>query len=284
MIEPLRESRLAECDECGLLFRVPGLTSQELTTFYRNLPETNWQYDPTRVGSWTCATRLLQRKHAASLPLDIVDVGAYEGAFLKRLPSAWRKYAIEPSPQGQTSLRASGVEVIGEYVESIDDEKECTETFDVVTLFDVFEHLPSPGETLRRLSGLMKPGGRLVLSTGNTDHWSWRLLNGGHWYLHTAQHLCFGNPRYFETWGERHGLEVESIIRHPHKRGSWAARFVHGLGTVHLWSLRERKSLIARLIQSLPGCGDWMHRGNGTVFADSLRDHILVCFRKPVRN
>ncbi|MEL6106161.1 MAG: class I SAM-dependent methyltransferase, partial [Planctomycetota bacterium] len=213
--------------------------------------------------------------------IDVVDVGAFDGGFLKQLPESWGKSAIEPSPQGQASLRESGVEVIGEYIDSLDHQSRHEARFDVVTLFDVFEHLPSPIDTLNALTRLMKPGGRLLLSTGNTDHWSWRMLRGAHWYLHSVQHLCFGNPGYFRHWAGQQNLIVEQITHHPHKLAPWTGRFVQGLETVHCWSVRRRKPLLARLIQALPGCRDWMHRNGRTVFANSLKDHILVCFRKP---
>ncbi|MEO1524584.1 MAG: class I SAM-dependent methyltransferase [Planctomycetota bacterium] len=282
MIEPLRESRLVECRDCGLLFREPGLTAEQLTKFYRNLPETIWRYEPAQVGSWACAKKTLHQLHDTTRSLDVVDVGAFEGGFLRMLPDHWKKHAIEPSPQGRTSLRDTGVDVIGEYVDQLDQNTNYHEQFDVVTLFDVFEHLPSPIRTLDALAGLIKPGGRLLLSTGNTDHWSWRMLEGSHWYLHSVQHLCFGNAKYFRQWAKQRDLQVERIVRHPHKLASPSASMVQALETLHCWSVRKRKTWLARIIQMLPGCRDWMHRNGRTVFANSLRDHLLICFRKPI--
>jgi 2-polyprenyl-3-methyl-5-hydroxy-6-metoxy-1,4-benzoquinol methylase len=55
-------------------------------------------------------------------------------------------------------------------------------SFDVVLCGDVVEHLRDPVAALARLRPLLKPGGRLVLSTPNVANWAIRLsLLGGRW-------------------------------------------------------------------------------------------------------
>jgi 2-polyprenyl-3-methyl-5-hydroxy-6-metoxy-1,4-benzoquinol methylase len=55
-------------------------------------------------------------------------------------------------------------------------------SFDVVLCGDVVEHLRDPVAALGRLRPLLKPGGRLVLSTPNVANWAIRLsLLGGRW-------------------------------------------------------------------------------------------------------
>ena len=55
-------------------------------------------------------------------------------------------------------------------------------SFDVVLCGDVVEHLRDPIATLARLRPLLRPGGRVVLSTPNIANWAIRLsLLGGRW-------------------------------------------------------------------------------------------------------
>jgi 2-polyprenyl-3-methyl-5-hydroxy-6-metoxy-1,4-benzoquinol methylase len=55
-------------------------------------------------------------------------------------------------------------------------------SFDVVLLGDVIEHLRAPTAALARLRPLLRPGGRLVLSTPNVANWAVRLsLLSGRW-------------------------------------------------------------------------------------------------------
>ena len=55
-------------------------------------------------------------------------------------------------------------------------------SFDVVLCGDVVEHLRDPVAALARLRPLLRPGGRLVVSTPNIANWAVRLsLLGGRW-------------------------------------------------------------------------------------------------------
>jgi SAM-dependent methyltransferase len=61
-------------------------------------------------------------------------------------------------------------------------------SFDAIVAGDFIEHLRDPGAFLERIRPLLRPGGRLVLSTPNIANWSMRLG------------LLFGRFRYTE-WG-----------------------------------------------------------------------------------
>ena len=61
-------------------------------------------------------------------------------------------------------------------------------SFDAIVAGDVIEHLRDPGAFLARIRPLLRPGGRLVLSTPNIANWAMRLS------------LLFGRFRYTE-WG-----------------------------------------------------------------------------------
>jgi 2-polyprenyl-3-methyl-5-hydroxy-6-metoxy-1,4-benzoquinol methylase len=55
-------------------------------------------------------------------------------------------------------------------------------SFDVVVCGDIVEHLRDPGAVVARLRPLLRPGGRLVVSTPNVANWAVRLsLLGGRW-------------------------------------------------------------------------------------------------------
>ncbi|QDV83005.1 Ubiquinone biosynthesis O-methyltransferase [Stieleria magnilauensis] len=277
--ETLRDSRLVRCGRCSLQFRDPQLAREDLERLYQNLPATIWQYDAASVGSWVTAKKQLLPRYSIHDPVSVLDVGAFDGAFLNQLPDAWKKFAIEPSPKGREMLRSSQIELIAEYVEDLSLITHG-DRFDIVTLFDVFEHLPDPSSTLKTLAGLVKPSGRLVISTCNADHWSWRLLRGQHWYLHSIQHLCFATTEFFRAWGEQHGLLVESLVNHPHQIAGDAQRVKHSLEVLHSWAMDNGRTYLARVIQTIPGFRHLAHK-RGVVFANTLSDHQLAMFQRP---
>jgi len=82
--------------------------------------------------------------------------------------------------------------------------------FDVVTLWDVLEHLADPHAAIAEVARLLRPGGRLVLTTGDVGSLAARLF-GARWHLYTLpEHLFFFSRRSLRELLGAHGLRVES--------------------------------------------------------------------------
>ena len=64
------------------------------------------------------------------------------------------------------------------------------ETFDVVTMLDVIEHLSDPASSLRKIYRLLKPGGWLYVVTPNFDSIPRRIL-GANWGIITPEHHLY---------------------------------------------------------------------------------------------
>ena len=280
----LTPSILCICESCKLRFRSQQPESRALQEFYSNLRAKNWDYDPTTVGSWCCAKKYLSRHYGFREGVRILDVGAFNGAFLASLPSGWVKCAVEPNPGGVSQLKALGIIHLGDFLDDVR-LRSHHHSFDVVTMFDVFEHLLHPDKSMSMLMALLKPGGRLLISTGNADHWTWRLLKTQHWYLHTIQHLCVGSQTYFSNYCEKNGLVLECSLNHSHRVSSLGHRIHHTVETLHWW-LRGQVGLPRKasgLIQRCPGFRSLVHR-TSTPFANSLADHSLFVIRKPLES
>ncbi len=85
------------------------------------------------------------------------------------------------------------------------------DTFDAVTLWDVLEHLPEPHAALAEIARILRPGGRLVLTTGDVGSLAAR-LSGSRWHLYTIpEHLFFYTRKSLRLLLEAHGFRVESL-------------------------------------------------------------------------
>jgi SAM-dependent methyltransferase len=86
-------------------------------------------------------------------------------------------------------------------------------SFDLITLWDVIEHLPAPADALALLAERLSPGGVLALSTGDVASPVAR-LSGRRWHLYNLpEHLWFFNARSLGMLLERAGLVVERVER-----------------------------------------------------------------------
>ena len=107
----------------------------------------------------------------------VLDVGCSTGYLARILRGNGNMVSgVEIDPDAAEQARPSlGKLVIGD-IESMDFTEHFEEaSFDVVVFADVLEHVRDPAAVLRRVSGLLAPGGSLVLSIPNVAHGSVRL-------------------------------------------------------------------------------------------------------------
>jgi SAM-dependent methyltransferase len=102
-----------------------------------------------------------------------LEVGCGNGASLRlireRSPDAWLA-AIELHAEQAGAVVADQV-IVGD-IESLDLSQLAVREFDAVLCLDVLEHLRDPWVVTRRLSGLLRPGGVLIASIPNVQHYS----------------------------------------------------------------------------------------------------------------
>ncbi len=84
-------------------------------------------------------------------------------------------------------------------------------SFDVITLWDVLEHLPDPQRVAAEIARCLRPGGRLALTTGDVESLAAR-LSGARWHLYTLpEHLFFYSRDSLRRLLEAHGLRLERV-------------------------------------------------------------------------
>lgn len=83
--------------------------------------------------------------------------------------------------------------------------------YDVVTMWDVIEHLPDPRQTICEINRILKPGGLVMFSTGDISSFYAKMLNR-FWHLLTPpQHLFFFSKKSIKKLLSNNGFELEKI-------------------------------------------------------------------------
>lgn len=202
---------IVRCLRCGLVRQNPQPEPSDLVQAYQEVADERYEEEASgRVETFRRALADLARYAA---PGRLLDVGCHTGIFLDVARRAgWQTWGVEPSRWSAERARARGLEVIHG---TLADARLPAEFFDVVTMWDVIEHLAEPYEELVRARTLLRPGGLLALSTMNVEAWFPRLL-GRRWPWYMQMHLYYFTPRTLQRMLERAGFEM--VATSPHKR------------------------------------------------------------------
>lgn len=195
---------LRRCQQCGLEFLDPRPSPGDLPSLYDERyfcsadSETRGYdcYEADRVNllkTFRRRLRALTRHFAGSVPRRLLDVGCALGDFLALAAEAgWEVSGVEISEWAAAEARRRfGLDVRQGGLDTVDFP---AATFDLITMWDVLEHLPDPRRAVRRCHDLLKAGGVLALTTPNTGGLL-RKLTGRNWVEYKIpEHLYFFNP------------------------------------------------------------------------------------------
>lgn len=139
----------------------------------------------------------------------LLDVGAATGYFMQLAQGrGWKASGIEISSYAVSQAVAKGLNVQQGSITTI---PLSQESFDAITLWDVFEHVPDPAETLDAVWRILKPGGVLALTTPDASS-LWARLAGTWWHLlNPPEHLACYSRSGLCSMLKRHGFMVKEI-------------------------------------------------------------------------
>ncbi|KAM4062887.1 methyltransferase [Hirsutella rhossiliensis] len=172
-------------------------------------------------------------------PLSYLDIGCGGGIFAEsaaRLPTTRRVTAIDPTPSVLAVAKAHArkdpslvtkLAYRQSSIEELEQPLDDGQRYDVVTLFEVLEHIDEPAAFLARVRPFVKPGGWLVMSTIARTWTSWLTTNL------VAEDLLGIVPRGTHDWNKY--INEEELRRYFVDQGWESPRvmgvvYVPGLG------------------------------------------------------
>lgn len=199
---------------CGMVFLHPRPADGELHEIYQNDYYRSWGLtaadgsgDSTRQMKQGTFSLRLKRLAGLMAPGRVLDVGCATGFFLEVAARAgWEVWGVELSSYAATEAqRQFGERVCNGTLEAA---RYPDASFDLVTLSDILEHIPSPREFLREVKRILAPGGRVMIVTPDVTSLTARLM-GSRWSHYKVEHLHYFSPETITRLLTECGLQVD---------------------------------------------------------------------------
>jgi SAM-dependent methyltransferase len=180
-----------ECPQCSFVFQVPHENAnfrssiEDFDSAYRQYldesPEDEINFQ--RVLAWMGRFRRIAGK--------VLDVGAGSGKFVAYLRSkSIEAYGTEPARAVYEHYLLKQPFFFNATVREFAASIEGPRQFEIITAFDVIEHVDDPKDFLRSISLLMKPEGLLFISTPDVGSLCARVF-GWRWHFYNKWHLSY---------------------------------------------------------------------------------------------
>jgi SAM-dependent methyltransferase len=201
---------LVECNHVHppVLLSWPWKDEASYMGFYADSDYHDGQY--TRNTGSTCGSQYEVSRKAAAMRFqllcaildkfdgvpDFIDVGAGNMAFVDEVNAhSCNAWGIDPHPLRDDCLRGTWADVEGKY--------------DIITMYDVFEHLTEPSDCLKHLKNCLKPRGVLVVEMPEykAPHASWAR------HIKPQEHISLYSAKAAEAMYENAGFDIIGFHR-----------------------------------------------------------------------
>lgn len=203
---------LVRCDRCNLVYLNPRIRQELILESYASAVDPQFiRQNEQRIRTFARSLSYLTKKYRlrARPETRVLDVGCAGGAFPKAASDAgFGVIGVEPSKwlseQGRLNY---GLDI---RTGLLSEQDLPAAGFDVVTLWDVIEHLTNPTEVIGDIHRLLKPGGLLVVNYPDYGSWARRLL-GSKWPFFLNVHLIYFTPQTITRFLEERGFQVMEV-------------------------------------------------------------------------
>lgn len=203
--------QIVKCPRCGLIYVNPRVKPEFVWRGYSDADDTRYATQTEgRLATFEHAVDFIESYVAKQGKL--LDVGSAAGFFLKVAKDAgWKVQGIEPN-KGLAAWGSKEYDIpisTDDFLKS----KLPDASFDVVTFWDVLEHVSDPRAYVREAARVLKPGGYLFVNYPDVDSISSRIFKQKWWFI-SPVHLYYFNRKTLMHYFEEEGLMFKAQKNH----------------------------------------------------------------------
>lgn len=203
--------RIVRCDACSMMYESPRLSEEAIISGYASADDAGHDSQHAmRVKSFAWSLKRFGNR-LPEPPATILDVGTAGGAFLEAARDfGYTPSGIEPSQYLTNAACDRGFDV---RAGTLSDDLFRDRQFDVVSMWDVIEHLCDPRGAVMGVHDRLRPGGVFLLNFPDSGTWQARLAGKRFWWL-LSVHVSYFTKGTMRKLLEESGFKVEKIARH----------------------------------------------------------------------
>ncbi len=197
------------CQDCSMVFLGQFLTEEDLKSIYdrEDYQQFSYYIDGLEKKIANDRVNCLKKELKLSGRLSVFDFGCGDGLFLAQLRNFFPSFELCGLDLSETAV-SKGREVynlnlVAGDLKNVTFEKNY---FDLVTSYHVFEHLQNPKEVLKKIYYLLKPRGKVMITTPNENYFLLKIfqllykLTGGKLQSHLKK---FYNLEHINSFTEK---------------------------------------------------------------------------------
>lgn len=205
-IQPLKGYEvhtMVKCADCCMVFIQKIPTLQDLENHYKNYSYNKEVFvSPVTIKRYN---ELLDEFEKYRQTGAMLDVGCGVGLFLAVAKQrGWEVYGTEYSEKAVSICEEKGISM---KLGKLDASAFRGKQFDIVTSFEVIEHINNPNEELTEINKLLRKGGLFYCTTPNFNSLG-RYYTGAHYNIISyPEHLSYYTPYSINFLARKHGFK-----------------------------------------------------------------------------
>ncbi len=226
------QAYLVKCSNCSLVFgdKIPSI--EELNRHYCNYPRYT-ELSPITVKRYNELLDIFEKFRKTN---NMIDLGCSNGLFLEVAKKrGWNVYGTEFDPNCIEFGKNIGITI---YKSDALPDTLFDMEFDIVTSFEVIEHINNPNQELQLIKKLLRQGGATYITTPNFNSFSRFLLQHKWNAIEYPEHLTYYTSKTLNKVLTNHGFEKYSILT----TGIALSRLRKSLGKVEPQVLTEKNA------------------------------------------
>jgi SAM-dependent methyltransferase len=208
---------LVKCNTFGLLYVNPRPSDNDILQAHKTgqhkgdeLLTVTGSFQDSKVKNYK---EVLAELFGTEFPIHInswLDIGCGHGEFLLAIQEFSNTNPIlkglEPNVEKQKSGQKYSLDI------SDFDLSKHSAKYDVISLLNVYSHLPDPAQSIADLKSYLQPNGMILIETGDGSHFS---IEDQIRPFYLPDHLSLASEMHVVNLLKRNGFEISSILKLP---------------------------------------------------------------------